>query len=155
IQTAPAESTGIEQAEGSELVAAVLNYENDLLSKLAETEAANDIMDVHYAYNNLIEFYYKYREASKEYFDKAIFYCQKDVILFPTLKPLFMADLQMIPRIPAFQRLAMLYDQRGEYEKAIEICGLGIKYDLADGTQGGFRARRERIEKKLIEAQNA
>ncbi|MED4866150.1 hypothetical protein ABET15_04415 [Heyndrickxia faecalis] len=51
-------------------------------------------------------------------------------------------------RIPAFQQLAIIYEQNKEYKKAIEICELALKYDLEDGTQGGFEGRIERIKKK-------
>lgn len=51
-------------------------------------------------------------------------------------------------RIPAFQQLAIIYEQNKEYKKAIEICELALKYDLEDDTKGGFEGRIERIKKK-------
>lgn len=135
------------------LTLAELSYEREFLNNLSAANRSKDAMDIHFAYSDLIEFYYKHRQISDELYSRAVNYCKSDIDLFPILKPLFMDDLQMIPRIPSFQRLSMLYEQHCEYEKAIEICMLGIKYELADGTQGGFSARRKRIEKKLGEKQ--
>lgn len=53
------------------------------------------------------------------------------------------------PRIPSFQRLAIIYDKQSRFGEAIEVCELAIKYDLDDGTKGSFEGRIERLYKKM------
>jgi hypothetical protein len=45
--------------------------------------------------------------------------------------------------------LILIYERRGEIEKAIEICELAIEYGLDDNTKGGFPRRLEKLKKKL------
>ena len=52
-------------------------------------------------------------------------------------------------KIPSFQRLAIIYEKKGEYKKAIDICKKAIKYNLRDTSKAGFEGRLERLEKKL------
>lgn len=126
-----------------------MSQEQAVNVRYRESKASGNLMDIHYALNGLVEYYYSNRDSPPVNADFCIQYCKEDIDLFPQLHPLFMADLGSVPRIPAFQRLAMMYDHKGEYQKAIEICDLGIKYGLEDGTQGGFVARKERLQKKL------
>lgn len=53
------------------------------------------------------------------------------------------------PDIPAFKRLAALYEEEGSYSKAIEVCEEALKYKIRDGTAGGFEGRKKRLEEKL------
>jgi tetratricopeptide (TPR) repeat protein len=53
------------------------------------------------------------------------------------------------PEIPAFQRLAALYEESGNYEQAIDVCRTALTYQQRDGTPGGFHGRIERLQKKL------
>jgi len=51
--------------------------------------------------------------------------------------------------IPSVERLAIIYEKQGKIKEAIEICEIGMKYELRDSTAGGFEKRKERLEKKL------
>lgn len=149
--TADADAPASETSSGEfpKLDTSVMPQEQALMVRYQEAKAAADLMDLHYALNGLLEYYYTNREKSPANADRCIQFCQEDVDLYTQLYPLFIADMGFIPRLPAFQRLAMVYEQQGEYQKAIEVCELGIKHELADGTQGGFKARREKMVKKL------
>ena len=52
--------------------------------------------------------------------------------------------------IPAFKRLAIIYDKNKEYEKAIDICNKAIAYyEKYDMSAAEFYQRRSKIEKKM------
>lgn len=51
--------------------------------------------------------------------------------------------------IPAFERLAIIYEKQGNVSEAIEICEMAIGYGLKDSTKGGFEGRLEKLQKKL------
>lgn len=54
-----------------------------------------------------------------------------------------------IPRIPFYYRLAMVYEKRGEYKQAAQVCIEALQADQADdGTKGGMQARLQRMIKK-------
>ena len=55
-----------------------------------------------------------------------------------------------LPRYPAFQKLAIIYEKAGNYPAAIAICEKAISLGFDnDGTKGGMTARVERLKKKL------
>src|SRR5699024_1146582 len=106
--------------------------------------------------------YYKHRNK-EDMLNKCIEACKKDIDLYPISKDAYIKnDINMLkqsrdiwdinskdynkyqkmiddytydsPRIPSFQRLAIIYDRLGKFEKAIEVCELAMYYDLDDGT---------------------
>lgn len=53
------------------------------------------------------------------------------------------------PHVPAFVRLAMLYEKQERYEEAIKICGAAIKCGAVnDGSKGKMYGRLARLIKK-------
>ncbi|MEK5272594.1 hypothetical protein NSR00_17935 [Aeribacillus sp. FSL K6-8394] len=144
-----------------------------------ESMAQNDPIELHFTYSGLIELYYGQREEWENSLEKCIQYCKKDISLFPSFKKEWINDeifrlkclLSMYekgseeykkrekelnnyewrpPRIPSFQRLAIIYEKLGKYEDAINVCNIAISYGLHDGTKGGFEGRIERLKKKIL-----
>ena len=53
------------------------------------------------------------------------------------------------PNVPAFKRLAMLYEKQGCYDKAVSICMDAIKCGASsDGSKGGMQGHMARMIKK-------
>lgn len=53
------------------------------------------------------------------------------------------------PSVPAFKRLAMIYEKQELYENAISVCKEAIlSFASADGTKGGMKGRLARMIKK-------
>lgn len=83
--------------------------------------------------------------------DKLIQKCFEALKLLVRLVPKWdMYYNHVLPRnVPAFKRLAMIYEKRGEYEAAANICVNAIKSGFpADGSKAGMRGRLARMIKK-------
>jgi len=124
--------------------------EKELLKQL---KSANGYIDKHFVYNQLISFYYKYRDLDSSYLQTCIDFCYKDIALldgvqkehtkqelasYERLKSyrsrkeneewLVRAKDPFSGQIPAFKRLCIIHEKAKEYNKAIETCNLAIQY---------------------------
>ncbi|MGM0438700.1 MAG: hypothetical protein ACQEQD_10565 [Bacillota bacterium] len=124
--------------------------EYDLIEEFAlkAIETDPNIVNLHFIYNNLIKVYYKRRNENEKYLDKCIEICKKDINMYPELRKEMKKEGLGQARIPSFQRLAIIYEKQGEYQKAIDICEQAINYGLNDNTKTGFKGRLKRLQKK-------
>lgn len=116
-----------------------------VLLKALKAEGDNP-SDRHFVYNSLIELYYKQRDEREDAIEKCIKYCNEDIDRIDEFLREWRGEP---PRIPAFRRLAIIYENQGEYERAIEICDHALDLGLDDGTKGGFEGRKQRIQNKM------
>jgi len=124
------------------------------LLEAAEARAQN-VVDLHFVYNAWIDFEYRQRD-DPEHLQLCIFHCIADIEMYPEFKkeyskihPNYATDDGFNIRIPAFQRLAIIYEKQGEFQKAIEVCKLALSYGLDDGTKGGFEGRIAKLVTKM------
>ncbi len=126
--------------------------EKELLKSLKRSRSR---IDKHYAYIELQNFYYKYRNLDSKYLDLCEEYCLEDFdvlgasnqscsskhrsiisrfISFEDSIPSDLAEILDIKksgfdcRIPAFERMAIIEEKRGNYDKAISYCDMAIKW---------------------------
>lgn len=146
-------------------------------SLLSQLNNCNNAYDRHFAYMDLQNFYYKYRNLNISYLNKCIDYCLLDINSLKALNDDYIkhqinmevrvmkdiySEKELKDRIdkinstgfdagiPAFKRLAIIYEKQKEYEKAIEICEKAIEYgEESDGTKEGFRGRIKKLESKI------
>lgn len=109
-------------------------------------------MNKHFTLIELQNFYYKYRELNEIYLDKCIEYCYEDISSLSQLQEQYRKDekekiqqfafvdtkekikekienIGFFPGdIPAFKRLAIVYEKQKKYLDAIDICKQAIKY---------------------------
>ncbi|MFO7966780.1 MAG: tetratricopeptide repeat protein [Archaeoglobaceae archaeon] len=106
-------------------------------------------MDRHFVYNSLIDLYYKKRDSS-DAIEKCIKYCLEDIKYFEDFKKAWEREFgDELPRIPSFERLAIIYEKQGKFEEAIEICQMALKLGLKSSRKGGFEGRINKLQKKL------
>jgi tetratricopeptide (TPR) repeat protein len=154
------------QSKGWELLTEkrLVEAEKILLSAL-EAEDDNPV-DRHFVYNKLIELYYKLRDEREDALGRCIFFCEKDIdslpeffrvwkIQYPPIPDL--SEEMSLPQCPSIERLAIIYEMKMEYQKAIDLCkyaiDLGLEatwdsYNQRYGTNKGFKARIQKLEKK-------
>ncbi|MDD7794123.1 TerB N-terminal domain-containing protein [Clostridium sp. 'White wine YQ'] len=124
--------------------------EKDILSEL--NEVRNNFVKRHFVLIDLQDFYYKYRDVDTKYLKKCIECCFQDINSLELLqKKYYQEELNRVKSlssiyskkemdkriseigkfngsIPAFKRLAIIFEKQKDYEKAIEICDIAINY---------------------------
>lgn len=144
--------------------------EQDLLTVL-ENIKTNRVQR-HFIYISIQDFYYKYRDLDEQYLLLCIDYCMKDIQSLSEMEAQYIQseisrekeyarlmgnqftkqeeekikDTGFIGRIPAFSRLAIIFEKQKKYEKAIEICDIAIsfKHEAEE-----YNQRKEKIIKKM------
>ena len=120
--------------------------------------AKDSITTKHFLLNKLIDYYYGLREQQNDALEVCISYCEESIEMTPKVlkqmeyehKEIFEYDHDFVPpSIPAFKRLAIIYENQGNYDKAINVCQKAIDLGLKDGTKSGFEGRIERLKKKI------
>lgn len=129
-------------------------------------------LDQHFASISIQDFYYKYRNLDREYLEKCIAYCKDDISKLPEmqriyieeeknkilLRPLLSAEEKQkmiseirpfFANIPAFKRLAIIYEKEKDYDSAISICDQAILFYEAGGMQSSVLEFSERKQKLL------
>ena len=145
---------------GSFIGWAVADHDYELADKIIEHcdkiyDKATPV-DKHFYLMGAADCYYKQRTAREDALALAEKYHMMDVKLFPQYKGPLVKDMGgILPRIPSFQQLAIMYEKAGRYQDAIDICKLAMKYGLTDTTKGGYAGRLEKLQKKLNESAKA
>lgn len=103
------------------------------------------VTSTHFAYNDLIDVYYKQRDDREDAIEKCVQYCKKDIEIADE----FVAEFGEVPRIPSFKRLAIIYERQERYADAIAVCDQALEIGTTDGTKGGFEGRKDRLRNKL------
>lgn len=90
--------------------------------------------------------------------DKVIQDCKTDISLAPEIYNYYskranldnMSIEYCIPTYDSFKRLAIIYEKRKEYQKAIDVCQKAIEIGFyKDGTDGQMPGRMARLYKKM------
>ncbi len=130
-------------------------------------------VDRHYCYNDLIKFYFKYRNDYPKAVWECIKYCVEDIESLSNVETtyvnqqieyvtdLYSHDLEKRNQriqeikergfratIPAFDRITMLYYYEKDYESAIYYCKLAIGYGHGQDHDLKYTKRIERFKKK-------
>lgn len=140
---------------------------------LAQYRTAKNQVDRHFAIIGMIEFYYKYRELDSQHIKRCEELCLEDISGLQKLQTDYcegekenimkMAKYHtkvetqkalngvgpFIGDIPAFSRLAILYEKQKEYAKVIEICDQAICYYSFIGMHVAAESFEERKAKAI------
>ncbi len=147
--------------------------EKELLNDASKNQR---VTEKHFAYIALQDFYYKYRDCGEVYLQKCIQFCEKDIALLPQLqrehlneeeqhilaissvysKQEIATRLRQIEpftgNIPAFFRLAVIFEKKKEFASAIAICTTAIEYYSNIGMEASaeeFIERRKKLSDKM------
>ena len=107
-------------------------------------------MAQHFASIDLQQFYYKYRDLGQEYLDKCIFYCSDDINRLPEIQAAYRNanGTAFDGRIPAYERLAIIYEKQKDFINAIDICDKASQYYSVSGMielKEDFEARKAKL----------
>lgn len=146
--------------------------ENELLIDYSRKKG---FLDRHFSLIALQDFYYKYRDLSNKYLELCLKYCYEDIASLDNLQVAYkQEELNRINqiayiytklelqkriseitwfngRIPAFERLVIIYDKHKDFKRAISICDAAInyysRYGMADQANGFFDRKSKLITK--------
>lgn len=143
---------------------------------LNDASKSQRVTEKHFAYIALQDFYYKYRDCGEEYLQKCMQICEKDIALLPQLQREHLNEEEkrilafssvfskqevasrlrkIVPfsgNIPAFFRLAVIYEKKKEIASAIAICKSAIEYYKSIGMDTSaeeFIERRKKLSDKM------
>lgn len=103
----------------------------------------------HLTYSALVRLYYKLRDKREDALEKCIYYCKEDIKILPDFLKQEKGEYGGAPTCRSVIQLAIIYEKKREYQKAIDVCNFAIKYELEDNTKGGFLKRIEKLKRKL------
>ena len=150
-----------------------VNGEQELLKAYAQS--GTNAMTRHFVLIQMQNFYYKYRDIDSKYLDLCVAYCNEDISLLPEMqkqhnldertmidqmKSIYSRDRiekeyrnirPFLGDIPAFKRLAIIYEKQKKYDEAIGVCLRAIEYYRTIGlyeAASEFQNRVQKIEGK-------
>lgn len=124
----------------------------DFEEEIDETEHFRNLEHIQESYSKVTK--------NKNYFgkdaDDVIYYAERDIAVAEEFMDIHKKYNQEPPfQYGSFKTLALLYEHRKEYEKAISVCKKAIDAGWGnDGTKGAMAARLKRLEKRY-EAEKA
>lgn len=146
-----------------------ISKEKELLNDYSRSKG---ILSRHFSLIALQDFYYKYRDLDNQYLELCMKYCYEDVASLEQMQLAYkQEELNRIHqyagiytkaevnkqlseitwfngRIPAFERLAIVFEKNKNFDKAISICDSAINYYSSYGMNdqaSGFLDRKSKI----------
>lgn len=150
-----------------------LKEEKRLLEELKNNY--EDPVQRHFSYDQLQNFYYKYRNLDYKYLEKCIKYCEEDIDGLVDMQRSYIAmnldklehissiyneeELESMTRdikdgyrvnIPAFKKLSIIYEKNKKYDRAVDICLMAIGYyERLSMDTSDFEDRKEKLLNKI------
>lgn len=97
----------------------------------------------------MINFYYKFRNLDEKYLNCCIYYCNVCIACLDSRD--MKRDIADGISIPAFKRLIIIFENKNEYEKALELTQTALKYTSRENAEDAkyYLKKAETIKKKL------
>jgi tetratricopeptide (TPR) repeat protein len=96
----------------------------------------------------LIDFYYKFRNLDEKYLDECIYYCNLCISLMDARD--MQDDIKHGIVLPAFRKLIIIYENKGQYQEAIQTAKNALKYSKYNENETEYYQKRiKKIEQKL------
>ena len=121
---------------------------SQVLAKAEErARTENDIIGLHFAYQEMIHLHYKWRDQFGNAEDLAFAACHKQTRIAAEAAEALRAKSpeKLLPAHLGFQRTASILEKRGAYEQAIEICRRAKR----QGWTGNWAWRMHRMARRL------
>lgn len=116
-----------------------------------ELANAKDIVEKHFYYATLIEFYYRFRADDNNY-ELAKDACRNQIKISKKAKAEIIKELHLeqLTGHTGFYQLAVILEKEKKFDESIEIC----KKALNEGWSGDWNKRIDRMNKKVVKLMN-
>ena len=139
-------------------------------------QCEDNLLERHFVLIGLQDFYYKYRDLEAKYLEKCIEYCFMDINSLEQMQRVYydkeVAQIKKFSEIyskeemekkiskidkfngniPAFKRLAIIFEKEKDFQKAVEICEIAITYyrslDMLQNVNE-FKTRKDKLTSKI------
>ena len=120
----------------------------DLCRMLAARSVPTNPIDRHFLLQGIVKEAYKRRvdpEMRRVCIETGLMHLSE----FGTIGPALEKDMGgSLPRVPSFAWLATVMAEDGQIDEAVRVCEQAARFGAADGTQGGYLARGQKLRKK-------
>lgn len=120
----------------------------DLRRMLAARSVRTNPIDRHFLLQGIVKESYKQRadlEMRRVCIETGVMHLAE----FDSIAPALQTDMGgSLPRVPSFAWLATVMAEEGQIDEAVRVCERAARFGAHDGTQGGYLARGERLQKK-------
>lgn len=129
------------KVEDYEIAEKIFEKGNEIISN------NKNILDEHFFYLSGIKVYYKNRDKKESALEKAIYYCNKQILISQLSKDAFLEEYpkSSLPSHSGYKQLAIIYEKNKAYKEALDLCYKA----LSEGWKGDWDKRIVRLEKKL------
>ena len=110
-----------------------------------EATKGNDILDLHFTLQTMMEIYYRDRDTEPDALSKAIQACEEQISIAPQAVAEFKKQdfFDGLPSHAGYDQLRIIYKKQGEYLKAIALCEQARK----QGWNGDWDKKIEELKK--------
>lgn len=112
------------------------------LAESFEIHSKNEYIDLHFFYNDTIDFVYKLRENEPTAIDYCLSLCDSDIAILPKIS---LSDAS----IPSLTRKVIILEKQKKIEEAIQLCDYAIEHNYLDNKKS-FNLRKIKLQKKAI-----
>jgi hypothetical protein len=112
----------------------------------------SDVITRHFAYQALIEWFYRFRECLPDTLSHASRACRRQIALSSVSAEAFRrAGTDTLPMHRGYEQLAIILQKQGKLDEAIEVATRALE----EGWGGGWEARIKRLQGKKLKMSRA
>lgn len=108
-----------------------------------------EIMDLHFYYYEMMQFFYKKRDVPK-YYEKAKEYCKRQIEISEQVKKAWRDEYprDKLPSHPGYKQLCIIYDKEKDYKSALALAKKAKKEGWTDDWVKRIEKLKSKLEKK-------
>lgn len=105
-------------------------------------------LDIYFIYLKAISIYDKNKDSNQLYFNKMIYYCEKQIHISQKVKDDFQKTYKnsRLPVYKGYKVLVDIYEKQGDYDKAIKLCEKAQK----EGWDGNWNYNLKRFKQYIV-----
>lgn len=142
------------------------NYDAAVSYFIAALNIVKNIFDTHMLHNELIQAFYRLRNAYPNALEHCILFCKKDIEILPEFAKYYKKEWppekgSPLPECPSLKQLITIYEKQRKFDEVKQICLFAIEHGYDDryvwynktyGTKKGFKEKLIKLDKKFFDS---